>query len=170
MQPPNDLQIDDLDERILWELARDARTPNNVLADRLGVSPSTTLARTKSLRHRGILRSSHAGIDLRAVGLPIQAVIAVRLRVQARPQVKTYAAKVVRLPHVLSVYFLGGPDDFLIHVACTSPEQLREFVSTQLSTDLAVASTQTNLVFDYLDGGDYMDPDGSFDVIRAPLA
>lgn len=167
---PNDLRLDELDEGILWELSRDARLTNSAIAAKLGVAPSTALARTKALVQRGILRGSHAAIDLPAVGLPIQAVIAVRLRAQARGELRSYAKKIVRLPQVLSVYFLGGPDDFLIHLACTSPEQLRDFVATQLSTDSAVASTQTNLVFDYIDAHDYPGAGGGFKAARSRLS
>lgn len=167
--PAQEIRLDEIDEHILWELSRDARITNAALAARLGVAPSTALARTKALADRGILRSSHATIDLPSVGLPIQAVIAVRLRAQARSELRTYASKLARLPQILSVFFLGGPDDFLIHLACTSPEQIRDFVATQLSTDIAVASTQTNLVFDYIDGRDHRDPHGGFSVARAPL-
>ncbi|WP_425608771.1 Lrp/AsnC ligand binding domain-containing protein [Streptomyces albipurpureus] len=49
-------------------------------------------------------------------------------RASARDQVKAYAGRVVRFPRVLSVFFVGGPDDFLIHVACTSSAELRDFV------------------------------------------
>ncbi|MFJ6651479.1 Lrp/AsnC family transcriptional regulator [Microbacterium sp. NPDC091313] len=161
--------LDTLDEQILWELLRDARTPNNVLAEKLHVSPSTTLTRVRALRERGVLKSSHAIIDLHAVGLHVQAIVAVRLRAQARAQMKTYAAKVMRMPSVLSAYFIGGADDFMIHVACASTEQLRDFVSINLSMDPAVASTQTNIVFDYFHGGHFIDSINGFSDMRAPI-
>jgi DNA-binding Lrp family transcriptional regulator len=164
-----DSDLDALDEQILWELLRDARTPNNALADKLHVSPSTTLTRVRALRDRGVLKSSHAVIDLRAVGLHVQAIVAVRLRAQARAQMKDYATKVMRMPSVLSAYFLGGADDFMIHVACTSTEQLRDFVAINLSMDPAVASTQTNIVFDYFQGGHFIDSINGFADMRAPI-
>jgi len=165
----NDGGLDELDEKILWELTRDARIPNNALADKLGVSPSTTLNRIRALRESGALQSLHALPDLRAVGLPIQAMISVRLRAQARPSIKSYASQVMRLPCVLNAYFLGGADDFLVHVACTSTEQLRDFVAVHLSMDPSVASTQTNIVFEYLHGGHYMDEIGGFADMRRPI-
>lgn len=165
----NNIQLDELDEKILWELTRDARIPNNALAEKLHVSPSTTLTRVRALRESGALKSLHALPDLRTVGLPIQAMISVRLRAQARPQIKTYASKVMKMPSVLSAYFLGGPDDFLIHVACTSTEQLRDFVAVKLSMDPAVATTQTNIVFEFLHGGTFMNEIGGFADMRAPI-
>ncbi|WP_159501279.1 Lrp/AsnC family transcriptional regulator [Microbacterium sp. 18062] len=143
-------QIDETDERILWELRRDADLTNAALAARVGLSPSAAHARVRALRAAGVLGASHADVDLAALGLPLQAIVGVRLRAQARPAIKTYAAKVAQLPNVLNIYFLGGQTDFLIHVVTTSPEQLRDFVATRLSMDPAVASTETQIVFDWV--------------------
>lgn len=178
-------RLDRLDERILWELSRDADVTNQALAERLHVAPSTTLARTKALRASGVLGRAHADIDYGAVGLPLQAIVAVRLRAQARPAIRSYAEQVIREPNVLNIYFLGGQTDFLIHVATTSPEQLRDFVAKRLSMDPAVASTETQIVFDWLRSTDRGGGTGSggtrgsggtgsaatgFDDLRAPIA
>lgn len=167
--PSENLRVDELDERILWELGRDARIPNNALAAKLGVSPSTTHTRIKALRESGALIGLHGLMDLRVVGLPLQAMVSVRLRGPARAQLRSYAQKVMRFPQVLAAYSLGGSDDFLIHVAATSPEHLRDFVSVYLSADPNVASTQTNLVFESLHGGLFMDEITGFDAMRAPI-
>ena len=48
--------LDEVDRHIVRELARDARTPNNALAERVGIAPSTCLGRVRSLRERGVIR------------------------------------------------------------------------------------------------------------------
>jgi DNA-binding Lrp family transcriptional regulator len=165
---PKPVRLDDLDERIVWELMRDARTPNAALAARLHVAPSTTHARVKALREAGIIRSSHVEIDYAALGLDVQGIVSVRLRAQARPQIKSYASKVIQLPNVLSVFFVGGTIDFLIHVACVSTAQLRDFVATELSMDPVVASTETNIVFDHLIGQEHLGA-GGLAAMRGPI-
>ncbi|WP_296665614.1 Lrp/AsnC family transcriptional regulator [Demequina sp.] len=162
------VRLDDLDERILWELMREARVPNATLAERLHVAPSTTHARVKALRDAGVIRSSHVEVDYGALGLDMQGIVSVRLRAQARPQIKTYASKVIRLPNVLSVFFVGGNVDFLIHVACTSTAQLRDFVASELSMDPAVASTETTIVFDHLIGQEHLGA-GGLAAMRGPI-
>lgn len=152
---PTNLRLDELDERILTELMRDARLSNTALAARLHVAPSTTHARVKALRDAGVIRSSHVEIDFARLGMSVQGLVSVRLRAQARPQIKSYAAKVAQLPNVVSVFFMGGQVDFLIHIACTSTAQLREFVANHLSMDPVVASTETNIVFDHLIGAEH---------------
>jgi len=162
-------RIDELDERILWELNRNADLTNQALADRLHVSPSTTLARMKALREAGILGTAHATVDYGSLGLPLQAIVAVRLRAQARPAIRTYAERVIRLPNVLNIFFLGGQTDFLIHVVMRSPEQLRDFVASRLSMDPAVASTETQIVFDWLRSEDRPTATEGFDELRDPI-
>jgi len=48
--------IDEVDERILSELVADARLPNNALAERVGIAPSTCLGRVRALRDGGVIR------------------------------------------------------------------------------------------------------------------
>src|SRR5579862_8536322 len=143
------LNLDETDRRIVAELARDARLPNNVLAERAGIAPSTCLGRVRALRERGVIRGYHADVDPAALGRSLQAMIAVRLQSSARGHIRTFAAEVARLEAVLDVYFLGGKDDFLLHVAAASSETLRDFVEN-LSDNPDVAYTETSLIFEHV--------------------
>jgi DNA-binding Lrp family transcriptional regulator len=162
--------LDRLDEQILWELSRDARIPNVELARRLHVAPSTTLARVRALRDSGVLVSAHAQVDWAAVGLAIQAVIAVRLRAEGRGHALEFSQRVVEYPSVVNLFYIGGAEDFLIHVACTSTAQLRDFVTNKLSMDPSVASTQTHIVFDHLVGAQHHDTIAGFTAMRDPIS
>ena len=153
--PPNNVRpgLDDVDRRILAELSTDARLPNNALAERAGIAPSTCLGRVRALRERGVIRGYHADVDPAALGRPLQAMIAVRLQSHARGHMTEFVAKVAALPEVLNVFFLGGADDFLIHIAATGTESLRDFVVVNLSSDPDVALTETNLIFEHVRAG-----------------
>jgi DNA-binding Lrp family transcriptional regulator len=141
--------LDEIDHRIVLELARDARIPNNTLAERVGVAPSTCLGRVRALRDRGVIRGYHADVDPAALGRPLQAMIAVRLQSTARGRIRTFVAEVARLAEVRNVFFLGGKDDFLLHVAAASTEDLRDFVE-DLSSNADVAYTETSLIFEHI--------------------
>jgi DNA-binding Lrp family transcriptional regulator len=141
--------LDEVDRRIVLELARDARLPNNTLAARAGIAPSTCLGRVRALRERGVIRGYHAEVDQAALGRPLQAMIAVRLQSTARGHIRTFVSEVARLPEVLNVFFLAGKDDFLLHVAAASTEDLRNFVE-KLSFNTDVAYTETSLIFEHV--------------------
>lgn len=153
--PPNNVRpvLDATDRRILARLAADARIPNNALADLVGIAPSTCLSRVRALRESGVIRGYHADIDPAALGRPIQAMIAVRLQSHARGHITEFTAMVAALPEVLNVFFLGGTDDFLVHIAATGTENLRDFVVVNLSGNPDVALTETNLIFEHVRAG-----------------
>jgi len=148
--------VDDIDRRILRELAADGRLANNALAERVGVAASTCLGRVRALRERGVIRGYHADVDQVALGRPIQAMIAVRLQAQARGRISGFAARIARLPEVRNLYFLAGADDFLVHVAAASTEALRDFVVVYLSGNPDVALTETNLIFEHVRSDEWM--------------
>ena len=144
---------DDVDRRILTALAADARIPNNALAQRVGVAPSTCLTRVRALRENGTIRGFHADIDPAALGRGLQAMIKVRLQSHARGHIPDFMAMIAELPEVLNVFFLGGADDFMVHIAARGTEDLRDFVVVNLSGNPDVALTETNLIFEHVRAG-----------------
>jgi DNA-binding Lrp family transcriptional regulator len=150
---PNDFPpLDDVDRAILEALSLDARLPNNRLAERVGVAPSTCLARLRALRAAGVVQGFHAEIDLAALGRPLQAMIAVRLTVHAREQIDAFTAAVRALPGVLSVFHMTGQTDYLVWVAAADAQDLREFVVDHLATHPAVAHAETSLIYEHVRG------------------
>jgi DNA-binding Lrp family transcriptional regulator len=141
--------LDEIDRLLVRELARDARLPNNALAERAGIAPSTCLGRVRSLRERGVIRGYHADVDQTALGRPLQAMIAVRLQAHARSRIRGFVDEVAGLPEVLNVFFLAGKDDFLLHVAAASTESLRDLVE-MLSRSGDVSYTETSLIFEHI--------------------
>ena len=150
--PPNDVRplIDETDRRILEVLAVEARIPNNALAERVGIAPSTCLSRVRSLLELGVIRGFHADIDPEAVGRPIQAMIAVRLQVDARDAIHSFSRHLAEMPQVRNIFFIAGGHDFLVHRGVKDTTELREFVVVNLSGNPEVAATETNFIFEHL--------------------
>ena len=76
----NDIQpgwIDEVDRRILNALHDDARIPNSVLADMVGIAPSTCHGRLRRLQNLGVIRGFYTDVDPAAIGRPLQAMISV---------------------------------------------------------------------------------------------
>ena len=149
LRPQDVRPLDDTDRAILAVLAADARISNKDLAERVGVAQSTCLARVRALRADGVIRGFHADIDPRALGHHLQAMIAVRLQPTARDAINEFIAALSRRPEVLEVYFVAGANDFMVHVATASTDELRWFVGDVLNRDPAIAGTETNLIFEH---------------------
>lgn len=150
---PNTLRapaLDPTDARIVRLLADDGRMTNAELAGHLGVAPSTAHTRLRALIDRGVITGFHASVDERMLGAGLQAVIGVTLRPSGRREsIVEFAERVRVLPQVIQLFFLGGDDDFLLHIAVADSSEMREFVLEHLSAQSSVASTRTSIVFDY---------------------
>lgn len=151
---PNPVQrpLDAVDREIVAELLRDGRLPNNVLAERIGIAPSTCLLRTQNLVKRGVIRGFRADVDHALVGAGLQAMVSVRVRPGARGSLLEFGRRLAHEPGVLNVYFVAGAFDFLVHVAASDSEGLRDFVTQNLSARPETESTQTSLVFEHFPG------------------
>ena len=146
---PGRVELDDLDRQIVTILHENARIPNVELAREVGISPSTCLARVRSLRERGVIVRYTAEIDPAALGYHLQALVSVRIRPGARHLMEQISDELRREPEVAQLFFLGGTEDFLIHVRVRDSEHVRQFVLKNLSANPAVALTETNLVFEH---------------------
>ena len=141
--------LDRIDFAILAILQKNARVANNRLAETVGVAPSTCLERVRRLARLGILRGHHADVDPGALGIGLEAMIAVRLRQHSRDVVDSFRNHVVELPEVRSVFHVTGGDDFLVHVAVRDSDHLRDLALDSFTTRPEVYHIQTRLIFEY---------------------
>jgi DNA-binding Lrp family transcriptional regulator len=152
---PKNIQrnLDETDLQILGELARDGRISNADLAERVGIAPSTCLGRVRSLVSDGVITGFSAEINPGALGLALEALISVTLRAGARANLASFMTNMQQHQQVVQVFFLGGTEDFIVHLAVADSDELREFVIENLSNNPSVANTRTNLVFDHFHKG-----------------
>ncbi|KND37837.1 Lrp/AsnC family transcriptional regulator [Streptomyces acidiscabies] len=144
------MAIDELDTAILRELQLDARKTNREVAAAVGVSPTTALDRTRALRRRGIIRGAILDVDLPAIGRPVQALIAVRVRPPSRPVIESFRNWAMGLPDILGVFVTTGNEDFILHVAVPDNASLYAFVIDRLTERPEVADVRTSIVYEHL--------------------
>lgn len=144
--------IDRWDAAIIRIMSTDARIANNALATRVGLASSTTLARVKSLIERGVIRGFTVELDYSKLGRGVQAMVALQLRSHHEKEVRALSARVRELPDVIQTFHVAGNDDFIVHVAVSTPEKLRDFILQFLTSDPIVRSAQTHLVFEHQRG------------------
>lgn len=149
MKETASVTLDAVDRQIIDLLAENARITNSELAEKTGIAQSTCILRVRSLVAKGVITGFHASVNAAAVGLGLQVLISVTLRATARQQLSQFMADMRKLPEVVQVFFLGGSEDFIVHLAVKDSEQVREFVLEHLSANAAVANTRTNMVFEH---------------------
>jgi DNA-binding Lrp family transcriptional regulator len=142
--------LDELDRAILRELQSDARKTNREVAAAVGISPTTALDRTRALRQRGVIRGAILDVDLPAIGRPVQALIAIRIRPPSRRNIEAFREWVSKLPDTLGLYVTTGTEDFIIHVAVPDNESLYAFVIDRLTERPEVADVRTSIVYEHI--------------------
>lgn len=149
MKNPQVTEIDHIDRQLIALLQNDARMTNAELAAKVGIAASTCIQRVRNLVTRGVIQGFHAKVNPNATGHALQVLISVSLRATARQQLSGFMEEMKALPEVQQVFFLGGSEDFILHLATTDSEHVREFVLANLSANPAVANTRTNIIFEH---------------------
>ncbi len=149
---PAPVSLDDTDRRLLRALYDDPDLTNKALAHRLGLAESTCAYRLRSLRERGVIIGRRLRLDLATLGFPLEAVIKVRLNSHSQGLVRSFHDEVVKVPGVISIFHVGGDDDYLLHVAVEDAQALRDLVLDHITVHRVVRQTGTQLVFERRDG------------------
>lgn len=144
-----ELDLDAVDRKIVEELQSNGRMTNAELAERVGVAASTCIARVRNLVSRRVITGFTASVDPRAMGLDLQVLVSVTVRSGARQRISEMSDELRALPEVMQLFFLGGVEDFIIHLAARDSDHVRDFVMEHLSTHPAVSSTRTSIVFSH---------------------
>ncbi|RFA16753.1 AsnC family transcriptional regulator [Subtercola boreus] len=142
--------LDEVDSTLVELLKENARMPNSRLAELAGIAQSTCIARVRSLEERGVITGYTARLSPAALGFTLQALISVSIKSGARHNLSSFSDEIRTRTEVVELFFLGGAEDFVIHVATRDSDHLREFVVSNLSAHPAVAATRTSIVFDHI--------------------
>ena len=126
--------LDSVDLQILAALQNNARMPNKELAAAAGIAPSTCLDRVNRLRETGAILGYRLEVDPAVLGRPLEALLYVRVQPHRRSLVEPFVNHVVSQPETREVYFLSGPDDFLVHVTAADVNSLQRLVLDELTS------------------------------------
>lgn len=146
---PDPTLIDRIDRSILAYLQNDARISNKELSAKVGLAPSSCLARVRRLESSGALLGYHAEVDPRVYGVTLEALIAIRLEKHARTAIAAFERHIVTLPEVRGAFHVAGVNDYLVHVAVRDADHLREFALAAFATRPEVAHMETSLIFSH---------------------
>ncbi len=141
--------LDHIDIDILNILQRNARISNQDLSAQVGIAPSTCINRVRALHEQGIITGHRATINPEPLGYTLQVLISITLRQGARQRIADFSKELQQLPEVTQVFFLGGVEDFIIHLVAADAHHVREFVVKHLSAHPSVATTKTSIVFEH---------------------
>ncbi|MBI2380423.1 MAG: Lrp/AsnC family transcriptional regulator [Gammaproteobacteria bacterium] len=141
-------ELDEIDWQIVQALRNDARITNKDLAERLSIAPSTCLERVRRLHERKVIIGHHAELNPKALGLNIQAMIAVRLGKHARKQITAFHDAMLAMPETVTLYHISGAFDYLVHVMVRDTDALRDLILNGFTERPEVEHVETHLIFE----------------------
>ncbi len=98
----------------------------------------------------GLGRGALLDVDLAAIGRPVQALIAVRIRPPSRRNIEAFRDWAARLPDTVGVFVVSGSEDFLLHIAVADNQHLYAFVIDRLTERPEVADVRTSVIYEHL--------------------
>jgi DNA-binding Lrp family transcriptional regulator len=118
-------QIDELDIRLIRELAGHPRASHLELARRIGVTRATVHARLAKLTQRGVITGFGPDLDRRALGYDVQAFVTLGI---AQGRLDDVAQVLRAVPQVLEAHGITGSGDVHCRVVARTHEQLQEIL------------------------------------------
>ena len=141
-------EIDRTDRRILGVLQDDGRISTVDLAERIGLSPTSTSERVRRLQREGVVSGFRAILDPRRLGLELLVFVEVSLDKTTPDVFQKFAEAVRRAPEVLECHMVAGGFDYLVKTRVADMPAYRRFLGDVLLALPGVKETRTYAVME----------------------
>ena len=131
------MPVDKKDRQILEALQADARQSLAALGKKIGLSQPAMSERVRKLEHSGVIEGYGARVNLRALGVGLEAIIRIRT---THAGIARYLALFEAMPEVLSADRVTGEDCFIVRCAIAEPQDLERVVDA-LAVEGAVTTS-----------------------------
>lgn len=135
--------LDAIDLRILDELQPDARLSIAKLADRVALTPTPCARRVRLLEQAGYIAGYVTLLDQRAIGLPVNAFVEVRLTRERQEEVRAFESSVRSYPEVMECWAMSGGYDYLLRVVTSDLQAYNRFMRDKLLSLPSVSQVET---------------------------
>lgn len=141
------IKLDRINQAILKVLQGNARTSNMELAEKVNLSPSACLQRTKALEDAGYIRKYMAAINLDAISEHVLAYVMLKLRDHAPHKKDEFERLIQHYEELIDCLRVDGEYDYIALACCSTVEDLDAFRDQMLkeNDNLQQASCQVVL-------------------------
>lgn len=123
---------DKTDRAILAELQRNGRTANVDLAEKVRLSPSACLRRTKALEESGLIAGYRAELDRTRLGLGLTVFISIKVEQHSREMSRQIEDALAEIPAVVACHLVSGEADFLLEAVVPDLGSYEELLLDQV--------------------------------------
>ena len=142
------LNIDEYGLNILREIQTDGRISVLDLAKRVSLSPTPCARRLAQLVEAGIVEGFGARVSPRAIGLPVEVMIEVKLERHANAIPEEFRRRILEREEVVACFAMTGDTDYLLHVMVPDIDSLNRFLMEALLHIEGVRDVRTSLVLE----------------------
>lgn len=135
------LDIDNIDIKIIAELMKDAKTPYTEIAERVYVSGGTVHVRMKKLEKLGVVKGASLIVDFSKLGYDITAFLGIYL--QKSSMYEAAAAELMKIPEILSLNYTTGAYSIFARLICRDTNHLREVLHDKIQNVPGIERTET---------------------------
>ncbi|HZI70520.1 MAG TPA: Lrp/AsnC family transcriptional regulator [Nitrososphaeraceae archaeon] len=133
-------RTDDLDLKILSELAKDASVSVPKLSKKINVNASVVYSRIKRLSKRGLIRKFTIVINDEALGFNVKALTGINMDSKLRDNVLN---ELFKIPEVREVSEVTGRFDVLVTMNARSLDEMHQLISEKIGHVEGVQKTET---------------------------
>lgn len=109
--------MDHFDRKIVRLLQGDARVSVADIGESIGLSPSATHRRIKTLEQQGVITGYRAMIDASALGIGLDVFVEITLVSQSQQALDAFEAMVLASDEILECELMSGQSDYLLRIA-----------------------------------------------------
>ena len=133
-------KIDDIDMKILSELAKDASISVPKLSKKINVNSSVVYSRIKRLSKRQLIKRFTIEVNDEVLGYGVSALVGISIDSKYRDQI---LEEMMRIDSIREIYEVTGRFDLIIKVKSQSLDALHEAVSAKIGRINGVLHTET---------------------------
>ncbi|WP_112321284.1 Lrp/AsnC family transcriptional regulator [Oceanibium sediminis] len=137
--------MDQIDGKIVRELARDGRISNTELADRIGLSPSACLRRVQELERSGVITGYRAVLNPAAMGRGFVAYVTVGLSDHSKRAQQAFEQAMAGAPQCRECHNITGTREYLLRIEVADLAAYKAF-----HTDVLGALDHVNALTSYI--------------------
>lgn len=135
------------DEKIVFILRQDARTPHAQIAEEIGLSRPAVTERVKKLEQSGIIKGYSTVLNPEALGRTVTAFISAKLPGIVDDKAKKELSDLAQIEEILEIHSIAGEDCFLVKVRTDKISNLNRIVNDLKKPPLSM-TTKTTIVLE----------------------
>lgn len=137
---------DETDLQIIKELQINGKTTNLELSKKIALSPAPTFERVKKLEKNGIIKSYHAEVNERELGIGVQTFMLVSLVRNKKDAVQSFVRQINAIPEIVECYHVTGSSDYVFKIMVKDMPDYEKLAVEKIGNISEIANMQTMMI------------------------